>query len=216
MSLTYHQLRERSLERIAGLSDGVFAFAMTLIVFEIHVPDPGPITTEAQLASALGMLAPRFVTYLLSLLTLGIAWNAQQTFLQYVSRADRAFTWLQLALLAVITLYPFSTSLLAEFITFRLALAVYWLNLFLFGMMFFWGVAYARSAHLLSDDAPTQLFAVIRRRVVVAQSIYAFGALLALASTYLSIGFIVVAQLYYALALGPRIPLLRRTVIGRS
>jgi len=98
---------------------------MTLMVFEIHVPDPVPITTEAQLASALGMLAPRFVTYLLSLLTLGIAWNAQQTFLQYVSRADRAFTWLQLALLAVITLYPFSTSLLAEFITFRLALAVY-------------------------------------------------------------------------------------------
>src|SRR5437773_1996855 len=163
MSLTYHSLRERSLDRIAGLADGVFAFAMTLIVFEIHVPDPGPITTEAQLAGALGMLAPRFVTYLLSLLTLGIAWNAQQTFLQYVSRADRAFTWLQLARLAVITLYPFSTSLLAEFITFRLALAVYWLNLFLFGMTFFWGVAYARSARLLTEDAPTGLFAVIRR-----------------------------------------------------
>ena len=126
MSLTYHQLRDRSLDRIAGLSDGVFAFAMTLIVFEIQVPDPATITGEAQLWSALVGLAPRFVTYLLSLLTLGIAWNAQQTFLHYVARADRALTWLSLAVLAVITLYPFSTSLLAQFITFRLALALYW------------------------------------------------------------------------------------------
>ncbi|HYK98249.1 MAG TPA: TMEM175 family protein [Candidatus Acidoferrales bacterium] len=216
MSLTYHQLRERSLVRIAGLSDGVFAFAMTLIVFEVQVPDPGPISSEGQLASALAALAPRFVTYLLSLLTLGIAWNAQQTFLQYVGTADRAFTWLQLAMLAVVTMYPFSTSLLAEFITFRLALAVYWLNIVLFGITFFWGVAYASKARLLTDDAPRGLFAVIRRRVVVAQSLYAFGALLAVFSTYLSIAFIVLAQLYYALALGPRIPLLRRTVIGRS
>src|SRR5436190_10012389 len=216
MALRYEHLRERSLDRIAGLSDGVFAFAMTLIVFEIRVPDPGPIGSEEQLWSALSALAPRFVTYLLSLLTLGIAWNAQQTHLRYVARADRVFTWISLAFLAIISLIPFSTSLLAEFITFRLALAIYWLNIFLFGTAFFWAATYARSAHLLSEDAPAQLTNVLRRRAIVAQSLYAFGALLAFGSTYLSIAFIVFAQLYYALALGPRIPLLRRTVIGRS
>ena len=39
-------------------------------------------------------------------------------------------SWLQLAFLAAIALLPFSTSLLAEFISFRLALFAYWLNIF--------------------------------------------------------------------------------------
>ncbi len=64
---------------IAGLWDGVFAFATTLIVFEFHVPEPSPVACDAQLWSALSALGPRFVTYLLSRLTLGIFWNGQQS-----------------------------------------------------------------------------------------------------------------------------------------
>jgi hypothetical protein len=37
-------------------------------------------------------------------------------------------------------------------------------------------------------------------RIIVAQSLYAFGAALCLFSTYLSIGFIVLIQLNYAIA----------------
>jgi hypothetical protein len=40
----------------------------------------------------------------------------------------------------------------------------------------------------------------IRRRIVVAQSLYAFGALLCIFSTYWSIGVIVLVQLNYAFA----------------
>jgi uncharacterized membrane protein len=216
MTIPYNRLSVRSLDRIAALSDAVFAFAMTLIVLEIHVPDPGPITTDAELWNALGALGPRFVTYLLSLMTLGIFWNAQQTQFRYVDHADRNFTWISLTWLAAVTTIPFTTSLLAEFITFRLALAIYWLNIFLLGMVFFWTWIYAKSASLLTPEATAEISDTIRRRVVVAQSLYAFGALLAIWSTYLSIGFIVLVQLYYALGVGHRIPLLRHTVIGRS
>jgi hypothetical protein len=38
------------------------------------------------------------------------------------------------------------------------------------------------------------------RRVVIAQALYAFGALLCVLSTYLSIAFIVLVQLNYAIA----------------
>jgi uncharacterized membrane protein len=51
---------------------------MTLIVLEIRVPDPGPIVTEQDLWNAMLTLGPRLVTYLVSFLTLGIFWNAQQ------------------------------------------------------------------------------------------------------------------------------------------
>ena len=94
-------------------------------------------------------LSPRFVTYLLSFLALGIFWNGQQTQLHHIIRADGSFSWLQLAFLAAIALVPFSTSPLAEFISYRLALFVYWLNIFAGGALIYACWAYARRAGLV-------------------------------------------------------------------
>src|SRR5262245_63192323 len=129
MVTNYNQIAARGLERIAGLSDGVFAIAMTLIVLEIGVPAADGIRTEADLAAALVKLAPRFLTFLLSFLTLGIFWSGQQTQLNHMARADRHLSWLYLAFLASISVMPFSTGLLAEFFGFRLPVIVYWLNI---------------------------------------------------------------------------------------
>jgi uncharacterized membrane protein len=205
---SYNQVAGRALERIGALSDGVFAIAMTLIVLEIRVPDPGPITSEQDLWAALTTLSPRIVTYLLSVLTLGIFWSGQQTQLTYFARADRHLSWLQIALLAAVALLPFSTSLLAEFISFRVALLLYWLNIFLVGVILYVAWAYALHAKLMRDDVPAGTSHVIKRRIIVGQALYAFGALLCVFSTYASIAFIVAVQLNFAIA--PRIPWLSR------
>jgi hypothetical protein len=54
------------------------------------------------------------------------------------------------------------------------------------------------------DDIPPAVAAAVQRRIVIAQALYAFGALLCLVNTYVSIGFIVLVQLNYAIA--PRLP----------
>jgi len=205
---SYNELRGRRLDRIAALSDGVFAIAMTLIVLEIRLPDPGPIRSEQDLWNALLTLGPRLVTYLLSFLTLGIFWNAQQTQLNLFASADRDLSWLQLAFLATVALMPFSTSLLADFITFRLALAAYWANIFLLGVIVYLALIYAEGHGLLNTDTTTEMTRVIKRRIVAAQALYAFGALLALANPLWSIAFIVLVQLNFAIA--PKIPILSR------
>ena len=204
----YNELAGRRLDRIAALSDGVFAIAMTLIVLEIRVPDQGPIRSEQDLWNALLTLGPRLVTYLLSFLTLGIFWNAQQTQLNLFASADRDLSWLQLAFLATVALMPFSTSLLADFITFRLALAAYWANIFLLGVIVYLALIYAEGHGLLNTDTTTEMTRVIKRRIVAAQALYAFGTLLALANPLWSIAFIVLVQLNFAIA--PKIPILSR------
>ena len=208
MITSYNQVAGRALERIAALSDGVFAIAMTLIVLEIRVPDPGPVRSEQDLLAAVATLSPRIVTYLLSFLTLGIIWSGQQTQLSYFARADRHVSWLHLALLASVALMPFSTSLLAEFISFRVALLLYWLNIVVFGVILYAAWSYALHAALLREDLPPGASHAIKRRIVVAQALYAFGALLCVVSTYASIAFIVAVQLNFAVA--PRIPGLSR------
>src|SRR5207248_6572783 len=184
------------------------AIAMTLIVLEIHVPDPGPVRSDQDLLAAVATLSPRFVTYLLSFLTLGIIWSGQQTQLSYFARADRHVSWLHLALLASVALMPFSTSLLSEFISFRVALLLYWLNIVVFGVILYAAWSYALHAALLREDLPPGASHAIKRRIVVAQALYAFGALLCVVSTYASIAFIVAVQLNFAVA--PRIPGLSR------
>ena len=93
---------------------------------------------------------------------------------------------------------PFSTSLLAELMRIASRLLVYWLNIPLPGVLLYatWGVA--RRERLVKDDLAPEVPAAIRR-IIVAQSLYALGALLCVISTYRSIAFIVLVQLNCAM-----------------
>jgi uncharacterized membrane protein len=204
----YNQIAARGLERIAGLSDGVFAIAMTLIVFEIRVPDPTTIHSESELWSALVALTPRLVTYLLSFLTLGIFWSGQQTQLNHLARGDRHLTWIYIGFLAAVAIMPFSTSVLGELIDLRLALLLYWANFALLGFILYGAWSYAIRNDLLKADVPPEVQGVVKRRILVAQGLYAIGALLVVFGTGVSIAFIVLVQLNFAIA--PRIPWLSR------
>jgi uncharacterized membrane protein len=200
MDKLYNKFAGGSLERIAALSDGVFAVAMTLIVLEIHVPGRGDIQGERALAHALAGLLPEIVTYLMSFLTLGIFWVGQQTQLNHFKQADRNLAWIHMAFLAVIAVLPFSTSLLASFITLRLALVLYWLNILGLGLLLILSWRYAVAAGLVKADAPANIDSAVMERIVYAQILYAIGAALCLISTYWSIAFIVLMQMNYAIA----------------
>ena len=97
------------------------------------------------------------------------------------------------------TLTPFSTKLLAAFFAYRLALVVYWLNILMMGVVLYGSWRYASRAGLIKEDAPVEIRRAIRRRVVIAQSLYAAGALLCIIGTRWSIGFIFGNYILYSL-----------------
>ena len=220
MRTHYNRLAGQSLERLAALSDGIFAVVMTLLVLDLHVPvseavhiaQPlwvsGAILSEQVLWDTLVQLAPRLLTYFMSFLTLGMFWVGQQTQLNQFARSDRNLTWIQLAFLLAVSLMPFSTALLAEYITYRLALVVYWLNLLLLGVVLFGSWRYAEHSGLMNDETTLAMRSAIERRIVIVQALYAFGMLLCVINTYVSIAWIVLLQLNSAIA--PRIPPLDR------
>lgn len=207
-SISYNRVAGRSLERLAALSDGLFAIAMTLLVLDIRAPAADAVHGEQDLWRALAALSPRLVVYSMSFLTLGIFWVGQQTQLNHLTRGDRNFTWIHIGFLAAAAMMPFSTTLLAEFITYRTALLVYWSNILLSGIALYAGWHYASQAGLVKAGTPADVSTAIKRRIVVAQSLYALGALLSIINTYWSITFIVLVQLNFAVA--PRIRALFR------
>lgn len=208
MRVSYSAIAGRGLERLAALSDGVFAIVMTLLILEIHVPELAEGATEGALWAGLLELAPRFLTYLLSFLTLGIFWVGQQTQFNHFERADRDLTWIHIAFLAFVAIMPFTTSLLAEHIELRLALVIYWAQIFVLGAILYSAWVYAQGTGLLRADVKPDVGQAIKRRILVAQALYAIGALLAVLTTYASIAFIVLVQLNFAI--GPRIRWLSR------
>ena len=200
MPTLYNAIQGRSLERLAALSDGIFAVAMTLLVLDIHIPSASAIHSEAELCWALAGMAPQWIAYLMSFLTLGIFWAGQQTQLNHLREGSRDLTWIHLAFLFTITLMPLTTRLLAEFITYRGALLIYWLNILILGAILYWSWKYVTHAGLIKDDTPEEVRASICKRITIAQSLYAAGAALCVINTWVSIAAIVLVQLNYALA----------------
>jgi uncharacterized membrane protein len=200
MHSLYNRVAGQSVERLAALSDGFFAVAMTLLVLDLRVPAAEAIHSEHDLWHALIALTPRLIVFLMSVMTTGIFWVGQQTQLNHFARADRNLAWIHIAFLCAVSLTPFSTSLLAELIHYRTALLVYWSNILLLGLTLYWSWAYATRNHLLTDDLPPEIHAAIVRRIVVAQTLYACGAALCFIGTYYAIAAIVLVQVNYAIA----------------
>jgi uncharacterized membrane protein len=203
MTTTYNEIAGKSLNRLAGLSDGVFAVAMTLLVLDLRAPAASAVHSEHDLIAALLGLAPNIATYLMSFLTLGIFWVGQQAGLNFMARSTRDFTWLHIAFLVAVTLLPFSTGLLAAFPEYRTALLIYWGNFVLLGGLLYAGLLYAKRTGLIKPDVSPDLLRAIDRRIQIGQGLYALGAALCVFNTWFSIAFLVAVQLNYAVA--PRI-----------
>jgi uncharacterized membrane protein len=201
---SYNRIAGQSVERLAALSDGVFAVAMTLLVLDLRAPALEAIHSEGDLWLALGTLAPRLVMCAMTFMTLGIFWVGQQTQLNHLTRSDRSLSWMHILFLFAVSMMPFSTMLLAAFIAYRVALLVYWVNLLLLGGTLYFTWVCAEGLGLVREDISPAVAVAIKRRIGIGQTLYALGALLCLVNTYVSIGFIVVVQLNYAIA--PRLP----------
>ena len=208
MATLYNRIANQNLERLGALSDGVFAFAMTLLVLDLAIPAAGEIHSEHELWHALAHLAPNLLMYLMGFLTLGIFWNGQQTQLNYIERSNRDLTWIQLAFLFTITLMPFSTRLLAIFFHFRTAAILYWLNILASGALLYISWKYVMRHEMIHADTPPEIRAAICKRVFIAQTLYAVGAALCAIGPLWSVAFIFAVQLNYAVA--PRLPRRRK------
>lgn len=200
---TYNQIAGQSTERIIALSDGVFAVALTLLVLEIRVPVMEGIKGEGEIIQKFVPLLPKFLVYFLAFMTAGIFWLGHSAQYKHIEKSDRNLNWINLLFLLAVTMLPFSTAFLGDYINLKFPISVYWFNIFLLGLMLYINWAYACKNNFVSDEAKTLVDKAIRRRIIVAQSLYLFGALLCFINTYLSIAFIIAVQLNYAFPFFP-------------
>ena len=202
MRKDYNKIAGQSVERLAALCVGVFAVAMTLLVLDLKGPASSLVHDEAELGRALLQVAPHLFVYLMSFLLLGIFWVGQQTQLNHLARSDRGLAWIHLAFLFFVSLVPFTTGLMADFLHYRTALGLYWLNILALGAMLYWALCHSQTHQLVDGEFGDAHSLAIRRRILTAQALYALGAALCAIDTVVSLGFILLVQLSYALGIG--------------
>ncbi len=128
------------LDRTISLSDGIFAFALTLLVLSITVPlFPGVAKpTAGQVAEALGTQLPEFISYIISFGVIGGFWIRHHRFCGSLDRVDGRFLVINLAYLATIAFIPFPTHLIGRYsdtASFILYAAVIGLSILIFVLM---------------------------------------------------------------------------------
>lgn len=143
-------------DRMIGLSDGVFAFAITLLVLDLVVPS---LTGGDVVESLLGEW-PTYLAYLISFATIGAVWVAHTAITDHLTHVNSTFVRFNLLVLLFVSFMPYPTKFLSAFIGTehpeRLAVTVYGVAVFLMiGLLA--GLAwYARWAGLIDPDAPEE------------------------------------------------------------
>jgi uncharacterized membrane protein len=98
--------------RAESFSDGVFAVAITVLVFNLLAIGHGALSYRLLLNSW-----PQYAAYVVSFLTIGIMWLNHHTMLSLVSRVDRVTLVLNTFLLMGVVAVPFPTALIADHLT---------------------------------------------------------------------------------------------------
>ncbi len=139
--------------RLEGLSDGIFAFAMTLLVVGLNLPDKSSVVLSPGFATqVLVSLESDFLHYILAFLILGAFWLSHHTQLNSVRKIDKPYIWINLSMLLFVALLPFSTSFSGDFPGVTVGAIVFEANLFLIGMGMFCHWLYATRGHRLVES----------------------------------------------------------------
>jgi uncharacterized membrane protein len=110
--------------RVESFSDGVFAFAITLLVLGIPIPDLA-IANDRKLRSGLVKALHQLLPYLTSFATIGIIWLNHHAMFGLVARVDHGALILNLLLLLVVSFVPFPTAVLGRYGTLPSAVFFY-------------------------------------------------------------------------------------------
>ena len=156
--------------RLEAFSDGVLAIIITIMVLEFEIPH------EPNLA-ALAPLAPKFLSYVLSFVFLGIYWNNHHHLWQIVKGVNGSILWANLHLLFWLTLIPFATAWMGENNLSTIPVVLYGVVLWLSALAYYIMVRTLMAHH--GEDS--LLAAAIGRDVKGLRSLYIYTAAFPLA-----------------------------------
>jgi len=162
--------------RVRALADGIFAVAMTLLVFDLRV---SPAIGREHLTEGLVALFPAVYSYVISFFLLSLFWWTHHRLMDRIRHAGDGFVWWNIFFLFAVTLVPFTAYVLGNFYGTRTAAEAYCLNLVLLAAIALGMWRHALASDLVVEDLPPQRRREITARLAYALAAYSVAALIA-------------------------------------
>jgi uncharacterized membrane protein len=194
------RFEEKETGRLEAFSDGVFAFAITLLVLYLKDPTAGGATPLLQ-----GLLEqwPTFLALVTSFMTILIMWVNHHNMFNWIKRVDTQFMFLNGFLLFFVVLTPFTTSLVATHIISAdagVAAAVY-SGSFLF-IAIAWNLLWRHASdhnRLLGKEVTEAQIKRVNRSYYVGPAFYVIALMAALFNGLTSLIVILLVAAFYAI-----------------
>ncbi|HTY15925.1 MAG TPA: TMEM175 family protein [Methanoregulaceae archaeon] len=193
----------RSPERIVSLSDGVFAFAITLLALSLVVPVLTRGAVESELVQDLFDMAPVFLSYFISFFVIASWWRGHHRIFSHIQRCNGITISLNFYFLLCITIIPFLTSLITQYGHYHLATILYASIQAITGtiLMILW-VYVSKNHRMIDPHLSNQMIRFIFNRQLLVIAIFLLSIPIAMINT-------TVAQVSW-IAIAPLVGLMRR------
>lgn len=174
--------------RLEAFSDGVIAIIITIMVLELRPPHESDL-------NALVPMAPKFSSYLMSFVYLGIYWNNHHHLLHAVKQVNGRVLWANLHLLFWLSLVPFATAWMGENHFSGWTVFLYGSVLLLAGIAYFILAHALISLHGRDSVIATALGSDFKGKISIV--IYAVGIPLSLVKWWLGFGLYVLVAIMW-------------------
>jgi uncharacterized membrane protein len=188
--------------RLESFSDGVFAFAITLLVLSIPIPDIKS-ADDRLLTTALLAAIPQLIPYVTSFATIGIIWLNHHAMFHEVEKVEHATLTLNLLLLLVVAFIPYPTGVIGRYGALRSGVVLYGATFTAAGLAFsaLWFEIRRKRLSRERDDARIRSMTV---RNLIGPVVYPLATALAFLAPKTSLGiFFALAAFYFLPGLQP-------------
>jgi uncharacterized membrane protein len=138
--------------RLEIFCDAVFAIAITLLVLEL-IQILYPRSDTGILQTCLHHWRS-FLAFTIGFITIMVCWVNHHVAFEYIEKTDTRFLWINGFLMFIVTLIPFSTAILAEYLENegKVTLAIYGVNYILIAIAADAICLYARKQNLVKEE----------------------------------------------------------------
>ena len=186
-------------KRLRFLADIIFATAMTIMIFNIEIPQFGHITDPAELATFLMIQLNSMWVFFIAFVVIAVYWIKHLEHFSAIGIVNSTFIWFQLLFLVSIMLIPFWNTYIEQFpenIAIRVLLSA---NMVLVGCFSFLSMNYAANPkhRLLNDNVTDKSIKEVKKQILTEPAIAILAAGLAyIDPVWWDIAFILVPVLF--------------------
>lgn len=183
------------VSRLEGLTDGIFAIAMTILALDMHLP--ASLVDMPHVYTLMPGIYFKLFIYGGSFIILGTLWIAMNFQLGILDHVNRPYLWCNVFYLMIICVVPFSSSFVAAYPNSPISLTFYAVNLLFTSIAQLLTCECARLYQLNGTRYSPAIRSAIIRRIFLAPPFYILSLLLAPFDTSLAFIALITPPLIY-------------------